>query len=69
MPEYAPAPPSTVPLTARRRGVAGVTGEVEQRDALVLPGRFGCEPERVWLSVLIEQLDRVNIKLQCVNVS
>jgi hypothetical protein len=46
-----------------------VAGEVEQCDALGLPGRCGCEPERMWLSVLIEQLDCVNIKLQCVNVS
>jgi hypothetical protein len=46
-----------------------VTGEIDQCDVLVLPGRFGGEPERVWLSVLVEQLDRVNIKPQCVNVS
>ena len=35
---------------------------------LVLPGRFSCEPERVWLSVLIDELDRVNIKLQSVHI-
>ena len=41
-----------------------VTGKIEQCYALALPGSGGLEPERMWLSVLIDELDGMNIKLQ-----